>query len=246
MKKNMTKKIKVGLLGSSGKMGLVLRSVLKNDSACELFLEICSVPTHDFTLSFSSPFEIAQETLKQVDVWIDFSQPEGTLDLVECLQKIKTPLVSGTTGFSEAQFKKIEARGKKAAVFWASNMSLGLWALRQALKQLSSISHFDFVIDEVHHTQKKDNPSGTAKTLQIDLEKTIQKPLQQSIRGHRLGGIFGVHTITGASQSEMIKLEHMALNRSVFAEGAVKAALWIVKQKAGMYSMDELMNKGKK
>lgn len=236
----MAKKIKLGLFGSTGKMGVAIRQLLKNDSDLSAFVEVGSQATGDFDSSFSDLKKIPQATLKQVDVWIDFSRPEGLMDLLPLIQQTKKPLISGTTGFEGNQFSKVEAASKKNPIFWASNMSVGLWTLRQAIKALSTISHFDFALEEIHHTQKKDNPSGTAVTLHKDLEKAVGKKIAPAV-GHRLGGVFGIHTITAASQSEMIKLEHNALNRTVFAEGALKAAKWIVKQPAGLYSMDDLM-----
>lgn len=244
----MAKKIKLGLFGSTGKMGVAIRSLLKHDNDISAFVEVCAHPTGDFDFSYSDLKKIPAATLKQVDVWIDFSRPEGLMNLLPVLQQTKKPLISGTTGFEGKQFSKVEAASKKNAVFWASNMSVGLWTVRQAIKALSTISHFDFALEEIHHTQKKDNPSGTAVTLHSDLEKAVGKKIAPAV-GHRLGGVFGIHTITAASQSEMIKLEHNALNRAVFAEGALKAAKWIVKQPAGLYSMDDLMKpttKGKR
>lgn len=236
----MSKKIKLALFGSTGKMGVAIRSLLKTDHDLSAFVEVCSKPTGDFESSYSDLKEIPAATLKQIDVWIDFSRPEGLLNLIPILQSTKKPLISGTTGFEDRQFSKVVFASKKTPIFWASNMSVGLWTLRQAIKALSTISHFDFAIEEIHHTQKKDNPSGTAVTLHKDLEKAVGKKISPAV-GHRLGGVFGIHTITAASQSEMIKLEHNALNRTVFAEGALKAAKWIVKQPAGLYSMDDLM-----
>ena len=236
----MAKKIKLGLFGSTGKMGVAIRQLLKSDSDFSAFVEVCSKPTGDFDSSYSDLKKVPANTLKQVDVWIDFSRPEGLMDLLPVLQQTKKPLISGTTGFEGNQFSKVEATSKKNPIFWASNMSVGLWTVRQAIKALSTISHFDFALEEIHHTQKKDNPSGTAVTLHKDLEKAVGKKIPAAV-GHRLGGVFGIHTITAASQSEMIKLEHNALNRTVFAEGALKAAKWIVKQPAGLYSMDDLM-----
>ncbi len=233
-------KIKLGLFGSTGKMGAAIRQLIKAGNDFTPFVEIASKPTGDFNLSYVSLDEISQQTLKQVDVWIDFSRPEGLMELLPVVQSTKKPLISGSTGFEGNQFSKVEAASKKTAIFWASNMSMGLWTVRQAIKALNTISHFDFALEEIHHTQKKDNPSGTAVTLHKDLEKAVGKKIAPAV-GHRLGGVFGIHTITAASQSEMIKLEHNALNRTVFAEGALKAAQWIVKQPAGLYSMDDLM-----
>lgn len=241
----MAKKIQIGLLGSTGKMGVAIRQLLKSNSDFNALVEICTKPTGDFDLSFSDLKKVSDKTLKQVDVWIDFSRPEGLMQLLPIVQQTKKPLISGTTGFEKKQFSKVETTSKKTAVFWASNMSVGLWTVRQAIKALSTVSHFDFALEEIHHTQKKDNPSGTAVTLHKDLEKAVGKKIAPAI-GQRLGGVFGIHTIMAASQSEMIKLEHNALNRTVFAEGALKAALWIVKQPAGLYSMDDLMTTDKK
>ena len=121
-------------------------------------------------------------------------------------------------------------------------MSLGVWTLRQMIQKFNHIANsgFDFVIDEVHHNQKIDNPSGTAITLKNDLEKAINHKIPE-IEGKRIGGIFGQHIVTAASKSEVLKIEHFALNRSVFAEGAVQAALWIINKKSGFYSMDDMM-----
>lgn len=243
-KQTPQKKLKLGLLGSSGKMGSAIRQIIKNYSRIECFAEICSHPTGAFLQSHRGVYEMDAKDLKQIDVWIDFSQPEALRDLLEVVEEFKTPLVSGTTGFSSHEQNLLKNAAKKTPIFWASNMSIGLWTVRQALKSFSHINYFDFALDEIHHTQKKDNPSGTAVTLHRDLENAVGKKIKPAI-GHRLGGVYGVHTITAASQSEMIKLEHNALNRTVFAEGALKAALWVVNQKSGLYSMDDLMGENK-
>jgi 4-hydroxy-tetrahydrodipicolinate reductase len=132
-------------------------------------------------------------------------------------------------------------QGKKRPIFWASNMSPGLWAFRQAMKGLQSIASFDFAIEEVHHTQKKDKPSGTAKTLHADLEKITGKKIETPT-SFRLGGVFGVHTIYAASSNEVITMQHQALNRTVFAQGALLASHWLVQKPAGYYSMDDLFS----
>jgi len=241
----MSEKINLGLFGSQGKMGVAIRQLLKLNPEINPFIEITQKPTEEFTLTYKSVYEVNLETLKSVDVWIDFSRPEGLDDLMAVLSKTKSALVSGTTGLSDKQKNNLQKLSQKRPVFWASNMSVGLWTVRQALKSLGSIAHFDFAIDEIHHTQKKDNPSGTAVTLHQDLEKAVSKKIATPV-GYRLGGVFGIHTITAASQSEMIKIEHNALNRSVFAEGALKAAMWLVGKNPGYYSMDDLMMSGVK
>ena len=100
---------------------------------------------------------------------------------------------------------------------------------------------FDFQIEELHHNRKKDNPSGTAITLQNELAAVTktQPPKPIGIRG---GGIFGVHKVWAMSDEEVLCFEHQALNRTVFARGAVRAAQWLVKKKkSGLYSMKEVL-----
>lgn len=238
MKKQNTK-LNIGVLGSSGKMGLAIEQMLLANKNFIPLLAIGKTKSPLFHTTRSSLKKADQKLLKKIDVWIDFSSPEGFFELIKATEKEKTPVVSGTTGFSEKEFSEFKKIAKERNLFWASNMSPGLWAFRQALKSLKTLSHFDFSMEEIHHTQKKDKPSGTAKTLQADLEKVIQKKIETPI-SHRLGGVFGVHTIFAASPSEMITLQHQALNRTVFAEGALLAAKWLAQQRTGLYSMDDL------
>ncbi len=230
------KKMKVGLLGASGKMGLSVRKSLKENFFTP-FLAVSSKNCDEFVFTVADLKNVEIEILDQVDVWLDFSSPEHLQELLRFTKK--TPIVTGTTGFSEAQIKKIKIASKKRPLFWASNMSIGVWALRQALKTLGLVKDFNFVVEEIHHTQKKDNPGGTAKTLRNDLEKIVNKKVTLPL-GKRVGNVFGIHKVTAASKSEMITFEHTALNREVFAEGALKAARWILNKKNGYYSMDSL------
>lgn len=233
--------IKIGLLGSSGKMGSSVENLIAADIKKKFFpyLAIGRQTSNIFAMTNSGLDKTETEVLEDVDVWIDFSSPEGLQDLLLKTKNLKTPIVSGSTGLSEKDFAKLKAQSKNQALFWASNLSPGLWAFRQAMKSFSAIADFDFAIDEIHHTQKKDHPSGTAKTLHQDLE-TIVKRKVPTPQSHRLGGVFGVHSVIAASANEMITFKHQALNRSVFAEGALKAAHWIYGKKAGLYSMDDM------
>ena len=230
------KKIKIGLLGASGKMGTSIRKSLDSKYFTP-FLAVSSKSCDEFAFTVASLKNVEEEILDQVDVWVDFSSPERLQELLQLTKK--TPIVTGTTGTSEGQFKKIKAAAKKRPLFWASNMSVGVWALRQAIKSLGLVKDFDFKVEEIHHTQKKDNPGGTAKTLRNDLEKIVNKKVTLPL-GKRVGHVFGIHKVTAASKSETMTFEHTALNREVFAEGALKAARWIVNKKHGYYSMDNL------
>ena len=125
-------------------------------------------------------------------------------------------------------------------VFWASNFSIGVALVTEMLNVFSKHNEFDFQIEELHHRHKRDRPSGTAKSLQKALQKVVLKDLPEpvSIRG---GEIFGIHKVWAMGASENITIEHTALNRSVFAEGAVRAAVWLAEQKSGNYTMRDLL-----
>lgn len=233
------KRLNLGLLGASGKMGKAVQS-LAVDFDFNLFIAVSRQTCDDFVFSVTKLQDIENDILEQVDVWIDFSSSQGLLELIKHTRQFKTPIISGTTGLPAVATKKLHKESTIRPIFWASNMSIGVWILRQAMKSLKSAVHFDFDIDETHHNQKKDNPSGTARTLHEDLKKIVHKQVSLS-RGKRLGGIYGIHKVTAASQSEVITFEHTALNRTVFAEGAIKAARWIVNQKKGYYSMGDFL-----
>lgn len=233
--------MKLGLFGSTGKMGFAVAHLVDQDSKKTFipYLAVGKTTSSLFAMTVVDLRDIENEILTDVDVWIDFSSAEGLAHLLKSTEKQKTPIVSGSTGLSDSDFKNLKIHSKQRALFWASNLSPGLWAFRQALQSFSSIANFDFAIDEIHHTQKKDQPSGTAKTLQADLEQAIGRKISTP-SSHRLGGVFGVHNVIAASANEVITFQHQALNRSVFAEGALKAAGWLTERKPGLYSMDDL------
>lgn len=242
------KKLKIGLFGASGKMGLSLQESLrekKNLQYWQNFLAVGKSSVVDFDLSIPDLKNIENEVLKDVDVWIDFSSSEGLIELLKLTEKVKTPLVSGSTGLTVKDFSELKRHATKRPIFWASNMSPGLWAFRQALKSFQYIADFDFAIDEIHHNQKKDKPSGTAITLHKDLQKIVNKQIP-SPEAHRLGGVFGIHNVFAASSNEIIHFQHQALNRKIFSQGALDAARWLLSQKSGLYSMDNLFLSTKK
>lgn len=221
------KQIKIGLFGASGKMGQELIDLIQLDDHLLL---------HETIEKGSS-----NKKTKKPDVWIDFSSPDGFQEALKIAQTQKIPLVSGTTGISSHQKDLLKKASKKIPILWASNMSLGIVLLKKALKVFSDIDSFDFQIEEIHHKHKKDKPSGTAITLQNNLEIIVKKPLPAalSIRG---GGVFGIHKIYAMSEEEVLTFEHVALNRRVFAKGAIKAAKWLIHQKNGLYTIDQVLD----
>ena len=225
------RKHKFGIVGASGRMGQEVKNLalsMGHDVVAELTSK-----------NFSS--YLKSKTSQRPDIWIDFSTPDALMNLLDHLNKFPTPIVSGTTGLNDEQLAKLKKYAKKASVFWAPNMSVGIALVTKMLEVFDSYSDFDFQIDEAHHRMKKDKPSGTAILLQNKLEEVVGKknlPAPLSIRG---GGIYGIHRIQAMSDEEIISIEHTALNRRVFAKGAIWAAQQVMQYKSGYFEMKDLL-----
>lgn len=223
-------KKRVGLFGATGRMGREISQLLSASNKLELHYAVQRTTAWD------------EARAAEVDVWIDFSLPEAFEAMLQRARETGKPLVSGTTGLSAAQHAELKALASAQPVLWASNMSLGVTVLAEALKVFTALSDFDFQIEEIHHHRKKDKPSGTAITLQEKLREAVQKELPEplAIRG---GGVFGEHKIYALGEEEVLTFSHSALNRTVFAKGAVRAADWIIQQKPGLYSIANMLFK---
>lgn len=232
------KKIRVAIVGVSGRMGQEIYS-LANDT--KKFLVTAGVGNSDAPLEPAHYVKkISDLDPKHVDVLIDFSTPELTTSVAHWCQKNEIPLVSGTTGLANSQQKSLQVASKEIPVLWAANMSLGVTLVAEMLKILGQYQDAQFQIEELHHTRKKDAPSGTALFLQRVLQEQRKEKLPDplSIRG---GGIFGIHRIWAMAEEETITIEHTAMNRKVFARGALQAAEWLVSQKPGLYRMADVL-----
>jgi 4-hydroxy-tetrahydrodipicolinate reductase len=218
---------KAAVVGSTGKMGIEILSLAKESG-------------FEITCGVSRKTSIEVLSAANVDVVIDFSMPELTKNVVAWCLANKKPLVSGVTGLGATEKELLKKLSQSLPVFWAPNMSVGVAVMARMLEQFSHLSGFDFQIEEIHHSQKKDSPSGTAIILQQKLEKSVAKPVPPpiAIRG---GGVFGIHRVFALGEEETITIEHSAMNRRVFAKGALRAAKWVMNQPAGLYSMDELL-----
>lgn len=229
--------VKVGVIGASGRVGTEITHILKEKGLIP-FLGIYFKNSPQGYQHTSQTIDVA--VAKDVDLWIDFSLPESFEKFLIPVSKWGMPLVSGTTGLSEKQKTLIKEAGQNCPILWSSNMSLGVAVLTEALEVFKKIKHFDFQIEEFHHNKKKDAPSGTAVSLQNKLVSVVEKevPAPVSIRG---GGIFGIHKVWAMSDQETLTFEHQALNRRVFAEGAVFAALKLQGKAKGVYTMRDIL-----
>ncbi len=233
---------KLAIIGASGRMGAELIAL-----APEFRFSVTSgvgrtkLSVSDVTLID----HVSKLDPKNVDVLIDFSLPDLTTDVIAWSATNKKPLISGVTGISTEQKSKFLELGKTVAALWAPNMSLGVAVLSRMLAEFSHLKGFEFQIEELHHSRKKDKPSGTALFLQEKLEAATGEsaPAPLSIRG---GGIFGIHRVWAMGEEETLTLEHNAMNRRVFARGALQAATWILVQEPGLYCLDDVLTQSAK
>jgi len=198
------------------------------------------------------------EAVKNADVYITFTTPDAEVSNLPIVAKAGKRIVMGTTGFTDEQMRNLKSAvsGKVPAVF-SPNFAFGvniLFKLAQALQSLPK--DYDISISEIHHTGKKDAPSGTAKKLgeiisnlrgyskvvygREGLKPRLSQELE--ISSLRIGGVPGIHDLVVAGPYEMLRIEHIAFSRGVFAQGALYAAEWVCKQsEPKIYGMEDIL-----
>ena len=250
--------IKVGIVGSTGRMGAhLIKNTLEDED-----LSLAVVHVFD-ELKTQVPNETLitndmDKVVKEADVIIDFSAPAATEALCEAVIKNPKPIVVATTGFNEHQKNLLLEASKVAPVLYSSNMSVGIALLKQLVKEVSTkLKDFDIEIVEMHHRHKVDAPSGTALTLAefaaegrgLDLDKVRvsgrdgqigpRSKDEIAVMALRGGDIVGRHTVGFYNDGEYIELNHTATSRETFSKGAIRAAKWLVNQPNGFYSIND-------
>jgi 4-hydroxy-tetrahydrodipicolinate reductase len=198
----------------------------------------------------------------EADAWIDFSTPDATLAALAALSATKVrAAVIGTTGLTPAQETAIAEAAKRIAIVRSGNFSLGVTLLASLVEQAAAKLNdgWDIEIVETHHHRKIDAPSGTALLLgEAAAEgrggslKDLRLPPHVGIAGKRperrigfasirAGGVIGEHEVIFAAEREVVRLSHQALDRAVFADGALAAASWVVGKPPGLYSMRDVL-----
>lgn len=232
--------MKIALLGY-GKMGKTIETIALSRG-------------HEIVIKTS---KTVTSEIKKADIAIDFSIPSAAFNNISNCINNAIPVISGTTGWLDNYDKIVDlCQQKKGAFIYASNFSLGVnifFELNKTLaKIMSSLEDYDVDIEEIHHTQKLDAPSGTAISLAEDIvgnHKNYQSWLLDGkeedkalpISAKRIENVPGTHTITYKSKIDTIKIEHIAHSRQGFALGAVVAAEWLV-GKTGVFTMKEVLN----
>ena len=235
------------ITGAKGRMGQTLIACTKNFREVQIGAQI--------DMGDDLPAAAAQG-----DVVVDFSSHTATADIAGVCARHKKALVIGTTGHTNAERNDILKFKTKIPMVWTANFSTGVntlfWLTRKAAEILGP--DFDLEITEMHHRMKMDAPSGTAKMLAQILAEVRKQHLDKVARHGRLGigerapGEIGIHSLRGgdvvgdhtvifAANGERIELTHKASSRDTFANGALRAAIWVAKQKPGLYDMQDVL-----
>ena len=189
--------------------------------------------------------------VKDFDVVIDFSLPEPSLNIARICSELKKPLVIGTTGFSKSDLDMIVDYSNKIPILIAPNMSIGVNASFNAITILSRLlPNYKVHIEETHHKNKVDSPSGTALKFAnivcdargVNLGNITSKDCPVTFQSHRQDKEIGKHTITFRGPEDQIEFTHTADNRNIFANGALKTARWLSQQKPGYYNYQNYMD----
>ena len=255
------KKINLSVTGCMGRMGQqIIRSTYKNKE-----FKLISITESGTINKKISGIKLSLNDIssfKKTDVIIDFTVPKCTLEVLKLASKLKKRVVIGTTGFNKKEELLIKKFSKKIPILKAGNMSLGV-NLLMYLTEIASKSlgnNFLSKVYEVHHKHKIDYPSGTAlmlgKGIADGKDKNLfnmigkkflnkkQFPYSKKINFNsiRKGEVIGEHEVSFSSGKEIIKLNHESFDRALYSEGALTAAKWLMKKKAGLYSMRDLLN----
>lgn len=246
----------IAISGANGKMGKTIYNCIKERDNCKVVagIDIYTEQYADFPI-VDSPAKLPVKP----DVIIDFSNPSSLDGLLDYCLSTGTPIVVGSTGYSDEQIQQIKSAAEQIPVFFTFNMSIGINLLVNLAKKAASVlgDQFDIEIVEKHHNQKIDAPSGTAIMLANAINETLdnsrhyvydrhsrrQKREKSEIGMHSIRGgtIVGEHDIIFAGNDEVITLSHSASSKAVFAEGSVNAAVYLKDQKPGLYDMQMLV-----
>ena len=263
--------INIAVTGAAGRMGRSLINACDQSESCQLSAaiehegnpliggdagDIVGIGALDVKL-----VDKLSEVADQFDVLIDFSSPDATLDnLAFCIANGKS-IVIGTTGFSDEQKQHISDAAKRISVVFAPNMSVGVNLCFKLLDMAARVlgDDVDIEVIEAHHRHKVDAPSGTALRMGEVVADALGRNLdecavygREGISGERdrktigfetirAGDIVGDHTVMFAGEGERVEITHKASSRMTFANGAVRAAIWLKGQQAGLYDMQDVL-----
>lgn len=247
--------INVVINGCNGKMGQIVSDLVEKNENMVLKAGVDKKNIENLKYPvFDNPNSIPEKP----DVIIDFSIPEATLEILEYAKKNNVAMVIATTGFTKEQEEKIKEYSNYIPIFKSANMSFSITMLQHILREIApKLKDTDIEIVETHHNRKIDSPSGTAQMLADTINDALDGKYKYEYDRHskhekrgkneigivslRGGNIVGEHTVKFFGESETFEITHTAHSRSLFAEGAIKAAEFVAKKPKGMYNMEDLI-----
>ncbi len=255
------KKINIAITGCLGRMGRQLIKSTKNNKNFKL-ISLTENSIIKKKISGIKPELNTTDAFKKANVIIDFTIPRCTIQVLKIATKLKKRVVIGTTGFSKREENLIKKYSRKIPILKAGNMSLGVNLLMYLTEIASRSLNESFLtkVYEVHHKHKKDYPSGTALMLGKGIadgknrnfynligKKYLNKKLipysrKINFNSIRKGNVIGEHEVKFSSGKEIVTLNHESFDRALYSEGALTASKWLMKKKAGLYSMRDLLN----
>ena len=178
---------------------------------------------------------------KDIDLIIDFSRPQNSIEVLQFARNENIPMLIGTTGFNEDELDEINKISKEIPLLLAPNTSMGIALLKKILDYSKEVLNVASLIEihEQHHKEKKDSPSGTAINIKDQL-KDILSNKDIYIESSRVGNSPGAHTIKLSFEEETIEISHKAKDRSIFAKGAIIAGKWLKDKPPGLYTMQDI------
>jgi len=258
--------LKVTVVGAAGRMGSLIVQLIKEADDVSFFgaveKEICPMPGAERTFFSSTSNIIAlREIFQESDVIIDVSSTENIGERISLAVELGKALVIGTTGLSEDEKNCLRKAAEKIPCVLAPNFSVGANSIFELVARAAMLlgSEYQIEIVEAHHDQKKDAPSGTANRLAEVIAGVREQELEDvacygrhgmgssrpkgqiGIHSLRASDVVGEHTIIFFGRGERVELAHKVTSRVAFAEGAVRAARWVVKQKPGLYDMQDVL-----
>ena len=255
------KKIKLSITGCLGRMGQQLIKSSKKNKNFHI-ISLTEIGIQNKNVNGIKIQKNSEKAFKDVDVIIDFTNPECTLEMLKIVTKLKKKVVIGTTGFNRNQDNLIKKYSKKIPILKAGNMSLGINLLMYLTEIASNSLGNTFLskVFEIHHKHKKDYPSGTALMLGKGIafgkkknfysllgkkflnKKTFPYGKKINFNSLRKGNVIGEHEVRFSSGKEIVTLNHESFDRALYSEGALVAAKWLNGKKPGLYSMRDLLN----
>ncbi len=264
--------IKIAVVGATGRMGLSLIKATTLNKETQLTAAIArtgntSIGRDAGELAGCGALNVPvtsnlEAVINDFDILIDFTRPDISMDYIELCRKAHKKIIIGTTGYSEEQKSQIAHTANEIAIILAPNMSVGVNLSLKLLEMTAKVmgSYADIEIIEAHHRHKIDAPSGTALRMGEVIATTLSRNLDTcAIYGRegntgerdlnaigfstiRAGDIVGEHTVMFADEGERLEITHKATSRMTFANGAIRAALWLKSRSNGLFDMQDVLD----